>query len=65
MFEIVDIYGNTMTAYGTHVDNDGVVQFILCDSEGYFYVTDKERGFYKRAEPIYEKMFKGLENMLE
>ncbi len=65
MFEVIDYAGNTYTAYGTHVDDRGIVQFILCDSEGRFYVTNKEEGFYRKSKPIYEKMFEGLENMID
>ena len=50
MFKIKDILGNVYIAYGTHVDNRGIVQFVLCDVNNEFYVTDKDAGFYSLYE---------------
>lgn len=47
MFKVIDIYENVNIAYGTFIDEDGDIQFILCDSDGEFYKTNKCEGFYK------------------
>lgn len=47
MFKVIDMCGNVDIAYGTFVDEYGDIQFILCDSGGEFYKTDKCKGFYK------------------
>ena len=46
MFQIIDILGYIHDCYGTFVDEYGDIQFILCDSSGKFYKTDKIAGFY-------------------
>ena len=46
MFQVVDLLGNVYDAYGTFVDEDGDIQFILCNSLGEFFKTDKIPGFY-------------------
>lgn len=47
MFKIIDVCGRIHDAYGAFVDEDGVVQFILCDSSGIFYKTDSIAGYYE------------------
>ena len=47
MFKVIDMCGNVDIAYGTFIDEDGNIQFILCDSDGEFYKTNKCKGFYK------------------
>ena len=47
MFKVIDMCGNVDIAYGTFIDEDGSIQFILCDSNGEFYKTNKCKGFYK------------------
>lgn len=46
MFEVIDACGFIHTAYGTFIDSDGDVQFILCDRNGRFYKTDSIAGYY-------------------
>lgn len=47
MFKVIDLNGCIYDAYGTFVDEDRDVQFILCDDNGEFYVTNMNVGFYK------------------
>lgn len=48
MFKVIDILGNIHEAYGTFVDEDGNIQFILCrNSDGVFYKTNMVAGFYR------------------
>lgn len=47
MFKVIDLCGFIHDAYGTFLDKDGDIQFILCDSDGEFYKTDSLAGFYK------------------
>ena len=48
MFKVIDILGHIHEAYGTFLDEDGDIQFILCrNSDGVFYKTNKVAGFYK------------------
>ncbi len=47
MFKVIDMYGDVHVAYGTFIDKDGSIQFILCDDNGVFYKTDSINGFYK------------------
>ena len=47
MFEVIDLCGYVHDAYGTFVDKDGDIQFILCDNDGEFYKTDSMPGFYR------------------
>ena len=47
MFKVIDNCGNIHYAYGTFIDKDGDIQFILCDSDGKFYKTDSVAGYYK------------------
>ena len=47
MFQVVDALGCVHDAYGTFIDEDGDIQFILCDDFGDFYKTDFVEGFYK------------------
>ena len=47
MFEVIDLCGNIYDAYGTFVDKNGDIQFILCDYDGNFFKTDHINGFYK------------------
>ena len=36
MFKVIDMCGNVDVAYGTFIDEDGNIQFILCDIDGEF-----------------------------
>lgn len=47
MFQVIDALGYVHNAYGTFVDEDGDVQFILCDSSGRFRRTDQISDFYR------------------
>ena len=47
MFEVIDVLGRVYDAYGTFVDEDGDIQFILCDNSGNFFKTEHIEGFYK------------------
>ena len=47
MFKVVDALGIVHDAYGAFVDEDGDIQFILCDSRGKFFKTEHVEGFYK------------------
>lgn len=47
MFQVVDLCGYIYDAYGTFIDKDGIIQFILCDSLGEFFKTDNIEGFYR------------------
>ena len=47
MFKVVDLLGYIYDAYGTFIDEDGDIQFILCDRFGNFYKTDSYKNYYK------------------
>lgn len=47
MFKVIDVCGFIHDAYGTFIDKDGDVQFILCDSLGRFYKTNSIAGYYE------------------
>lgn len=47
MFKIIDLCGEVHIAYGTFIDKEGDIQFILCNSNGEFYKTDSIVGYYK------------------
>ena len=47
MFKIIDLYKKVHIAYGTFIDKDGDIQFILCNSNGEFYKTNSPKGYYK------------------
>lgn len=47
MFKVIDILGYVHEVYGTFVDEDGEVQFILCNGDGEFYKTNNAKGYYK------------------
>lgn len=47
MFKVIDLCGYIYDAYGTFLDNDGDIQFILCDSFGEFFKTNSTKGYYK------------------
>ena len=47
MFKVVDTNGIIHDAYGTFVDRDGDVQFILCNICGDFYKTNDYPGTYR------------------
>lgn len=57
MFEVIDMCGHVYDAYGTFIDEDGNIQFILCDISGRFYKTNTVEGFYRlfRREISYKK----------
>ena len=48
MFKVIDMCGYIHDAYGTFVDEDGYIQFVLCDNDGEFYKTNTDiKDFYK------------------
>lgn len=47
MFKIIDALGRIHNAYGAFPDEDGDIQFVLCDNDGNFYVTNMAKGYYK------------------
>jgi hypothetical protein len=47
MFKVIDLFGCIYDAYGTFIDNDGDIQFILCAGDGGFYKTDSIAGYYR------------------
>lgn len=47
MFQVIDLLGDVYNAYGTFIDEDGDIQFVLCDYFGNFFKTNKVTGFYK------------------
>jgi len=47
MFKVINLCGDIYDAYGTFVDEDGDIQFILCNSLGEFFKTDDIAGFYE------------------
>lgn len=46
MFQVIDGLGHVYDAYGTFLDTDGDIQFILCDDSGEFFKTDHIKGFF-------------------
>lgn len=51
MFEIIDLCGTIWPCYGTFIDEDGDIQFIIEYSDGTIGRTNASDGFYK----IYHK----------
>ena len=47
MFKVIDICNQIHDVYGTFIDEDGDVQFVLCNSSGEFYKTKSCTGYYK------------------
>lgn len=47
MFKIIDALGIVHDAYGTFIDDNGDIQFILCDCTGEFYKTNCIAGSYR------------------
>lgn len=47
MFKVIDALGLIHDAYGAFPDDDGDVQFVLCDNNGDFYITNTIKGYYK------------------
>lgn len=47
MFQVIDELGNIYDAYGTFIDEDGDIQFVLCSNSGEFFKTNHVEGFYK------------------
>lgn len=47
MFKIIDMCGYVHIVYGSFIDEEGGMQFILCNSDGEFYKTDSIKGYYK------------------
>lgn len=47
MFKVIDMCGDIHIAYGTFIDDEGNIQFILCDSNNEFYKTNSVNGYYK------------------
>lgn len=54
MFKVIDLCGNIHDAYGTFLDSEGDIQFILCDADGEFYKTNTIKGSYRLYEPEVE-----------
>ena len=54
MFKVIDLCGYIYDAYGTFIDSDGDVQFVLCDADGEFYKTNSIRGYYRLYKPEVE-----------
>ena len=50
MFKVVDALGIVHDAYGAFVDDNGDIQFILCDYDGRFYKTNHIAGSYQLYE---------------
>lgn len=50
MFKVIDNLGDVYDAYGTFIDNDGDIQFILCDICGHFFKTNVRPGTYRLYE---------------
>lgn len=50
MFKVIDALGKVHEAYGTFIDDDGDIQFILCDYGGRFYKTNHTAGYYQLYE---------------
>ena len=50
MFKVIDMCDCIHDAYGTFIDEDGDIQFILCNSFGEFYKTDSIKGYYRLYE---------------
>lgn len=47
MFQVIDLCGYIYDAYGTFLDDNGGIQFILCDEFGEFFKTDSVKGYYR------------------
>jgi hypothetical protein len=47
MFKVIDAMGCIHDAYGTFLDEDGDIQFILCDNSGKFYKTEHIEGSFR------------------
>ena len=47
MFKVIDKAGHIHDAYGTFLDEDGDIQFILCDGSGKFYKTEHIEGYFR------------------
>lgn len=47
MFKVIDMCGRVYDAYGAFVDDDGIIQFILCNGIGEFFKTNEIEGFYR------------------
>lgn len=47
MFQIIDPLGIVHDAYGTFIDSDGDIQFIVADGLGGFIKTARTPGYYR------------------
>lgn len=47
MFQVIDGCGYIHDAFGTFLDEDGDIQFILCDGLGNFFKTNNVEGYYR------------------
>lgn len=65
VFKVIDLNGCIYDAYGTFVDEDRDVQFILCDNNGEFYVTNMNVGFYKLYKEDLEGHVRAQESFCE
>ena len=52
MFKVIDVFGRVHDAYGAFPDDDGDIQFVLCDNDGKFYATNATEGYYKLYKEI-------------
>ncbi len=46
MFQVTDLLDHVYDAYGTFLDEEGDIQFILCDAQGNFFKTSVVPGYY-------------------
>lgn len=65
MFKVIDLNRCIYDAYGTFIDEDRDVQFILCDDNGEFYVTNMNVGFYKLYKEDLEGHVRAQESFCE
>lgn len=50
MFKVIDMCGFVHDAYGTFLDDDNDIQFILVNEKGEFYKTNTVAGYYSLYE---------------
>lgn len=66
MFKVIDMNGIIHDVYGTYLDADEDVQFILCNNDGEFYITEHVKGFFKLyKEENNEELIDKIANHLE
>ena len=47
MFKVIGLCDDVYDCYGTFIDEDGNIQFVLCDKDGEFFKTNKIKRYYK------------------